>query len=58
MAKNTAEACSYLLAVDVDMNTVDGYAMTSWERGVPRHPEQNPADDRLFAALRAASAGR
>jgi glutamine synthetase len=28
-----AEACSYLLAVDVDMNTVDGYAITSWERG-------------------------
>jgi glutamine synthetase len=28
-----AEACNYLLAVDVDMNTVDGYAMSSWERG-------------------------
>src|SRR5580700_10702271 len=28
-----AEACSYLLAVDVDMNTVDGYAMSSWEQG-------------------------
>jgi glutamine synthetase len=27
------EACNYLLAVDVDMNTVDGYAMSSWERG-------------------------
>src|SRR6202790_1952617 len=23
----------YLLAVDVDMNTVDGYAMSSWETG-------------------------
>jgi glutamine synthetase len=28
-----AEACNYLLAVDVDMNTVDGYAMSSWSRG-------------------------
>nr|WP_246331289.1 glutamine synthetase family protein [Saccharopolyspora hordei] len=27
------EACSYLLAVDVDMTTVDGYALTSWEKG-------------------------
>jgi glutamine synthetase len=27
------EGCNYLLAVDVDMNTVDGYAMTSWESG-------------------------
>jgi glutamine synthetase len=28
-----AEACNYLLAVDVDMNTVGGYDMSSWERG-------------------------
>ena len=28
-----AEACNYLLAVDVEMNTVAGYAMSSWERG-------------------------
>lgn len=28
-----AEGCSYLLAVDTEMNTVDGYAMTSWEAG-------------------------
>jgi glutamine synthetase len=27
------EACNYLLAVDVDMNTVGGYAITSWESG-------------------------
>jgi glutamine synthetase len=27
------EACNYLLAVDVEMNTVEGYAMSSWERG-------------------------
>jgi glutamine synthetase len=28
-----SEGCNYLMAVDVDMNTVDGYAMSSWERG-------------------------
>ena len=28
-----AESCNYLLAVDVDMRTVDGYAMSSWEGG-------------------------
>ncbi|HZC71460.1 MAG TPA: glutamine synthetase family protein [Jatrophihabitans sp.] len=27
------EACNYLLAVDVDMNTVEGYKIASWERG-------------------------
>src|SRR5215467_8861681 len=27
------EGCNYLLAVDVDMNTVDGYAMSSWSAG-------------------------
>lgn len=27
------EGCNYLLAVDVDMNTVDGYEMSSWEKG-------------------------
>ncbi|KMS80943.1 glutamine synthetase [Streptomyces leeuwenhoekii] len=27
------EACNYLLAVDAEMNTVDGYAMSSWDRG-------------------------
>lgn len=27
------EGCNYLLAVDVDMNTVDGYAISSWDRG-------------------------
>ncbi|WP_242454197.1 glutamine synthetase family protein [Bailinhaonella thermotolerans] len=31
--RHGAEGCDYLLAVDVDMNTVDGYAMSSWERG-------------------------
>ena len=33
VVEHGAEACNYLLAVDVDMNTVDGYAMSSWERG-------------------------
>ena len=28
-----SEGCNYLLAVDVDMNTVEGYSMSSWERG-------------------------
>lgn len=27
------EGCNYLLAVDIDMNTVDGYKMSSWDRG-------------------------
>jgi glutamine synthetase len=28
-----AEGCNYLLAVDVDMETVEGYAMSSWSHG-------------------------
>lgn len=28
-----SEGCNYLLAVDVDMNTVDGYAVSSWSTG-------------------------
>ena len=27
------EGCNYLLAVDIDMNTVDGYSISSWEKG-------------------------
>jgi glutamine synthetase len=27
------EGCNYLLAVDVDMNTVGGYAISSWDQG-------------------------
>jgi len=30
---HAAEGCNYLLAVDVDMNTVSGYAMSSWDTG-------------------------
>ncbi|GAB2810684.1 glutamine synthetase family protein [Actinocorallia aurea] len=33
VAGHGSEGCNYLLAVDVEMNTVDGYAMSSWERG-------------------------
>lgn len=33
VAAHGAECCNYLLAVDVEMNTVDGYAMSSWESG-------------------------
>ncbi|GAA5062606.1 glutamine synthetase [Thermocatellispora tengchongensis] len=33
VSAHAAEGCNYLLAVDVDMNTVEGYAMSSWERG-------------------------
>ncbi len=33
VASHGAECCNYLLAVDVEMNTVDGYAMSSWESG-------------------------
>src|SRR5262249_54521061 len=33
VVQHHAEGCNYLLAVDVDMNTVDGYEMSSWERG-------------------------
>src|SRR4051812_26013792 len=33
VVENDAEGCNYLLAVDVDMNTVEGYTMSSWEKG-------------------------
>src|SRR3954467_6724857 len=33
VVEHDAEGCNYLLAVDGDMNPVDGYAMSSWERG-------------------------
>jgi glutamine synthetase len=31
--EHAVEGCNYLLAVDVDMDTVEGYAMSSWSRG-------------------------
>ncbi|WP_395296881.1 glutamine synthetase family protein [Kitasatospora hibisci] len=33
VAEHGAEACDYLLAVDVDLHTVDGYALSSWQTG-------------------------
>jgi glutamine synthetase len=33
VAPHGAEACNYLLAVDVEMSTVDGYEMSSWDLG-------------------------
>jgi glutamine synthetase len=33
VASHGAEGCNYLLAVDVEMNTVEGYEMASWEGG-------------------------
>ncbi|CAN5886533.1 glutamine synthetase family protein [soil metagenome] len=33
VAENGAEGCNYLLAVDVDMETVSGYDMASWSTG-------------------------
>jgi glutamine synthetase len=63
---NGAEACNYLLAVDVEMNTVPGYALTSWEQGygdfelVPdlstlRRVPWQPGTALVFADLRAGS---
>jgi glutamine synthetase len=33
VVKEGTEGCNYLLAVDVDMNTVEGYTMSSWSSG-------------------------
>lgn len=33
VVRHGTEGCAYLLAVDTDMNTVDGYAMSSWDNG-------------------------
>jgi glutamine synthetase len=33
VAEHYAEGCNYLLAVDIEMNTVGGYAMSSWDSG-------------------------
>ena len=33
VAEHYSEGCNYLLAVDVEMDTVEGYAMSSWDRG-------------------------
>ena len=33
LSGGVTEGCSYLFASDVEMHTVDGYALTSWEHG-------------------------
>jgi glutamine synthetase len=33
IAAHGAEACNYLLAVDMEMATLPGFALTSWESG-------------------------
>lgn len=33
VVEHGTEGCNYLLGVDIDMNTVAGYAITSWDRG-------------------------
>src|SRR6201989_3463239 len=33
VAEHYSEGCNYLLAVDVDMNTVEGSPVSSWARG-------------------------
>ena len=44
VARHGTEGCNYLMAVDVEMNTVDGFAMSSWEHGygdLLMHPDIN-----------------
>src|SRR4051812_46730339 len=48
VATHGAEACNYLLAVDVEMNTVGGYAMSSWDHGYG-DSEMHPDLDTLRA---------
>ena len=43
------EGCDYLLAVDVDMNTVDGYAISSWDTRL-RRPGLRPRPGHAAAA--------
>ena len=33
VVEHAAEGCGYVLATDVDMRTVDGYALSSWRQG-------------------------
>ncbi|MFJ5779631.1 glutamine synthetase family protein [Streptomyces sp. NPDC093094] len=60
--RHGTEGCNYLLAVDAEMNTVDGYAMSSWDRGYgdfAMHPDAatlrrvpwNPGTAMLIADL-------
>ena len=54
MLEHGTEGCNYLLAVDVDMNTVDGYAISSWETRLRRHVLR---DGPLHAAAHAGAPG-
>ena len=36
VAHDGTEGCSYVLASDVDMATVDGFALSSWQHGLRR----------------------
>ena len=41
---NGTEGCNYLLAVDIDMNTVQGYDVSNWDTGyadMGMHPDFN-----------------
>ena len=52
VAAHGAECCNYLLAVDVEMNTVGGYAMSGWDTGygdMVMHPD--PSTLRLIPWL-------
>ena len=55
---HATEACNYLLGVDVDMNTVDGYEISSWERGYgdfvlrPDFNTLRPTFDQMLRSLR------
>jgi glutamine synthetase len=47
VAEHYSEGCNYLLAVDVEMNTVDGYAMSERPRGqLLPHPPVGPGPGR------------
>lgn len=44
VAGHGTEGCNYLMAVDVEMNTVDGFEISSWERGygdLLMHPDMS-----------------
>jgi len=44
VAVHGTEGCNYLMAVDVEMNTVDGFEISSWERGygdLLMHPDMS-----------------
>ena len=56
-----AECCNYLFAVDVDMNTVEGYAMSGWDTGYGDMVDEARPDDAAtdsVAAGNGSGAGR